>query len=278
MNLNELITQIQSQLEELANQEAINQQEQEATNQRIKKLETEIKEQYHRQSELDNEAIQLYRRGEELKAKLEKLSRITSLAQEFRELHVECQDNQELLQTLYSSVSHLAQEDSINIDRQTILNEERQLTDDYSFDRRSTIGDSLGVDTPDEFESLDFSFSHANTNDYLEDKEDDKEAQTESNTLTLQYIKTVLPDAELIYKQLIARNLEKYQTYQNLIIDEFDVIWCSVAFIALGRGAYRQLSFKHHPDLNGSEEAMQLINTAWEISEEYLAETVNSDR
>ena len=276
MNLNDLITQIQSQLEELANQEAINQQEQEATNQRIKKLETEIKEQYHRQSELDNEAIQLYRRGEELKTKLEKLSRITTLAQEFRELHVECQDNQELLQTLYSSVSLLAQEDYINIDRQTILNEDRELIDDYSFEKRSTIGDSLGVDTPNEFESLEFSFSQTNTNDYLEDKQDNKDAQTESNTLTLQYIKTVLPDAELIYKQLIARNLEKYQTYQNLIIDEFDVIWCSVAFIALGRVAYRQLSFKHHPDLNGSDEAMQLINTAWEISEEYLAETVNS--
>ena len=268
MNLNDLITQIQSQLEELANQEKRNQQEQEATNQRIKTLEKEIKEQYHRQSELDNEAIQFYRRGEELKAKLEKLNRITALTQEFRNLHTECQDNQELLQTLYASISLLATEESINIDRQTILN------DDRSFEQPPATGEGGIFDSHHEFENLEFPFSRVSTSDETQNKQNDAKEQT---ALTLQYIKTVLPNAELIYKQLIANNLEKYQTYQNLIIDELDVIWCSVAFIAFGRDAYRQLSFKHHPDLNGSEEAMQLINTAWEISEEYLADTVNSN-
>ena len=275
MNLNDLITQIQSQLEELANQEKLNQQEQESTNQRIKTLEAEIKEQYHRQSKLDDEAIQLYRRGEELKAKLDKLNRITALTQEFRDLHTECQDNQELLQTLYSSISLSPTEEFIDIDRQTILNDDRQSIDDYSFEEQTTISGLGGVDSADEFESFDFPFSPTSINEHADNE---KEDENDTPNLTLQYIKTVLPDAELIYKQLIARNLEKYQTYQNFIVDELDVIWCSVAFIAFGRGAYRQLSFKHHPDLNGSEEAMQLINTAWEISEEYLADTVNSDQ
>ncbi|MDJ0688537.1 MAG: molecular chaperone DnaJ [Xenococcaceae cyanobacterium MO_188.B32] len=275
MNLNDLIAQIQSQLEELANQENINQQEQKATNQRIKTLERKIKEQYHRQSELDDEAIRLYRQGEELKTKLDKLNRITALTQEFRDLQTECQDNQELLHTLYSSISLLAKEESIDIDRQTIFNDDRQLIDDYPFEEQPTNSARQEANYQIHFEDLNAESPQDSTSDCTQNKQDDED---ESTTLTLQYIKTVLPNAELIYKQLIARNLEKYQTYQNLIIDELDVIWCSVAFIAFGRGAYRQLSFKHHPDLNGSEEAMQLINTAWEISEEYLAETVNSDR
>ena len=272
MNLNDLIAQIQSQLEELANQETINQQEQERTSKRIKKLETKIKEQYRRQSELDDEAIQLYRQGEELKTKLEKLKRITVLTQEFRDLHYECQDNQELLHTLYSSISLLAEEESIKIDRQTILDNHQQSIDDYYFEQQSTISDGEGADSRIYFGNLDDPSPYASTTDPAQEKKDDRDPLA---TLTLQHIKTVLPNAELIYKHLIAHNLEKYQTYQNLIIDELDVIWCSVAFIAFGRTAYRQLSFKHHPDLNGSAEAMQLINTAWEISEEYLADTPN---
>lgn len=216
-----MIAQIQSQLEELARQEAANQQEQEATNQHIKQLEISIKEQYRRQSELDDKAIQLYAQGEELKLKLEKLERINALSQEFQDLQQECQDNQELLQTLHSSISLPTEEELLEIDRSP----------------------------------------------------EDKKKESESAILTLQKLKNTLPNAELIYKQLLASNVEKYQTHQNLIIDEFDVIWCSVAFIAFGRDAYRQLSFKHHPDLNGSEQAMQLINTAWEISEEYIADT-----
>ncbi len=239
MHLNDLIAQIQSQLEELADRERANQQEQEVTTERIKILETEIKEQYNRQSQLDDEAINLYSQGEELKTKLAKLTKIAALAEEFKVLRAECQDNQDLLQTLYSSISLLAEAEHIEIDRQEILNDDRE---------------------------------------NKEEQQQQQDSKDESVTLTLHNLRTVLPDAEAIYKQLLSSNLEKYQTYQNLIIDELDVIWCSVAFIAFGRSAYRQLSFKHHPDLNGSEEAMQLINTAWEISEEYLANTAKGDR
>ncbi len=239
MHLNDLIAQIQSQLKELADREKANQKEQEVTTERIKILETEIKEQYNRQSQLDDEAINLYSQGEELKTKLAKLTKIAALAEEFKVLRAECQDNQDLLQTLYSSISLLAEAEHIEIDRQEILNDDRE---------------------------------------NKEEQQQQQDSKDESVTLTLHNLRTVLPDAEAIYKQLLSSNLEKYQTYQNLIIDELDVIWCSVAFIAFGRSAYRQLSFKHHPDLNGSEEAMQLINTAWEISEEYLANTAKGDR
>lgn len=248
MHLNDLIAQIQSQLEELADREKANQQEQEVTTERIKILETEIKEQYNRQSQLDDEAINLYSQGEELKTKLAKLTKIAALAEEFKVLRAECQDNQDLLQTLYSSMSLLAEAEHIEIDRQEILNDDRE--NDRELNDTST----------------------------QEEQQQQQDSKDESVTLTLHNLRTVLPDAEAIYKQLLSSNLEKYQTYQNLIIDELDVIWCSVAFIAFGRSAYRQLSFKHHPDLNGSEEAMQLINTAWEISEEYLANRVNSNQ
>ena len=280
MYLQDLIAQIQSQLEKLANQEKINQKEQEVTNQRIQTLETEIKEQYHRQSQLDDEAIQLYCQGEYLQTKLEKLTKIASLSQEFRDLHAECQDNQELLETLYSSISQLEEEESIHIDPQIILNNNQQPIDDDSL--KTENGDRPEADFQTVFESFNTPSPHASIADPPQEKEEEqpeeKQNQDEPNILTLQHIKTVLPNAELIYKKLIVRNLEKYRTYHNLIIDELDVIWCSVAFIAFGRIAYRQLSFKHHPDLNGSDEAMQLINTAWEISEEYLAETVNSNQ
>ena len=248
MHLNDLIAQIQSQLKELADREKANQKEQEVTTERIKILETEIKEQYNRQSQLDDEAINLYSQGEELKTKLAKLTKIAALAEEFKVLRAECQDNQDLLQTLYSSMSLLAEAEHIEIDRQEILDDERE-------------NDRELNDTPTQ-----------------EEQQQQQDSKDESVTLTLHNLKNVLPDAEVIYKQLLSSNLEKYQTYQNLIIDELDVIWCSVAFIAFGRSAYRQLSFKHHPDLNGSEEAMQLINTAWEICEEYLANTAKGDR
>ena len=252
MNLTALIAQIQSQLEQLSDREKINQQEQAATSEKIKQLETKIEEQYRHQSKLDDEAIQIYRQGEELKAKLTKLNRIAALVQEFQNLHTECQDNQELLQTLYSSIPLLTEEESLQIDREQILTNNQQSVDDCQDEQQQPNSDL----TPEK---------------KAEKQKSKQDEENQRAQITIQNIKTTLPNAVLLYKQLIASNLERYQTYQNLIIDELDVIWCSVAFIAFGRVAYRQLSFKHHPDLDGSEQAMQLINTAWEISEEYLA-------
>ncbi|MGL6339562.1 MAG: J domain-containing protein, partial [Waterburya sp.] len=63
---------------------------------------------------------------------------------------------------------------------------------------------------------------------------------------------------------------EEYKTYQNFIVDGLDLIWYAVAFIAFGRTSYRKMSFKYHPDLDGSELAMQLINTAWSISQNFV--------
>ena len=55
----------------------------------------------------------------------------------------------------------------------------------------------------------------------------------------------------------------------------FTLAFC-IGFIAFGRDSYRQMSKKHHPDLkSGSERAMQLINTAWRISQQYLAGKTN---
>lgn len=249
MNFTSLIAQIQSQLEKLADREETNQKQQQVTNQRIKNLENKIKRQYHRQSELDDEAIKLYRQGEELKSKLKKIERIKVLAQEIDDLQEKCPENLEIIENLYSYISLLAQEEGLSVDRQTILKGKKQSFPNYASKQKSRNKNRQATK---------------------------KNNQDRPVNLTLQNIKTVLPNAESIYKQLIAHNLEKYQTYQNIIIDDLDVIWCSVAFIAFGRSAYRQLSFKHHPDLNGSAEAMQFINAAWEISEEYLANRVNT--
>jgi hypothetical protein len=223
MNPVELVEQIKLQLQEIAIREAQNQQEQAVTKKRVEQLEREIQQQYRRQSQLDNEAIELYRQSEELKVKLDKLHRIVILSQEFQNLQAECQDNQELLQILYSSISRELPEKVSSIEETEIKFPKQDNTD--------TV-----LDSP----------------------------------LTIATIKTALPNAEQVYKKLLARYLSQYHVFQNSIVDELDLIWWSVAFIAFGRSFYYKLSLKHHPDLDGSQYAMQLINTAWEISQDYI--------
>jgi chromosome segregation ATPase len=227
----ETMAQIKSQLEQIELQEQANQQEQVQINQRIVELETELKQQQQRRNQLDQEALKLYTQAEELKPRLRKLKRIANLSKEFLELHEECQDNQDLLNTLYSSVS------------------------------TQSSKDEKKTHHPIESES-----SQVKPND-----EDTK------YTITIDEIKEALPNAEKIYQQLVAGYLEEYKTYQNFIVDGLDLIWYAVAFIAFGRNSYRKMSFKYHPDLDGSELAMQLINTAWSISQNFVNDptTVN---
>jgi chromosome segregation ATPase len=226
------VAQIKAQLAEISAREQANQAEQLKIGQRIKELDAELQQQYQRQSALDEEAIKLYSYAEQLRFKLSKLERIALLSQEFLELHQECQDNQDLLNTLYSSFSNLSLSQA---DKQELQN---------SVNR--------------------------STSDRVENRHPDREFK-----LSIEAIKEALPNAEKIYQTLVARYLEQYQVYQNFIIDGLDLIWCAVGFIAFGRTSYRKMSFKYHPDLDGSERAMQLINTAWEISQEYLNNPVN---
>ena len=91
--------------------------------------------------------------------------------------------------------------------------------------------------------------------------------------ITIADIKAKLPNAERLYQNMVAKHLEQYHTYQNLIIDGLDLIWCSVAFVAFGKETYKNMSLRHHPDRDPDKEksaiALQLINTAWEISQEH---------
>lgn len=224
MNIVDTITTMQSQLKEIEAKEEQNQQEQAAINQSIQELEQELQQKYQRQSELDREAIELYRQTEELKTKLAKLEKIANFYQQFQELEAECQDNQELLHTLYSSLSITKAQDTLT----------------------GAIAQSSTSDT-------------------------DNHRDREYSPIKIEQIKAALPNAERIYQQILAHYLEQYQIYQNLIVDELDLIWCSLAFVTFGRSSYRKLSLKYHPDLAGSDHAMKLINTAWEISQDYLS-------
>lgn len=230
MNIKETLAQIKFQLEQIEQLEQENQVEQGQINQRILDLESELQQYQQRRSELDQVALKLYTQAEELRPKLSKLERIASLSQEFIELHTECQDNQDLLNTLYSSVSANSIED----------NQTTQL--DLSSSKLAEI------EPVPEIPVKDYS-------DY---------------SISIDDIKEALPNAEKIYQRLVANYLEEYRTYQNYIVDGLDVIWYAVAFIAFGRSSYRKMGFKYHPDLDGSERAMQLVNTAWSISQSYL--------
>ncbi|MBE9047548.1 molecular chaperone DnaJ [Pleurocapsales cyanobacterium LEGE 10410] len=229
----ETIAQVKSQLEQIELREQANQQAQAKTNQRILDLETELQQQQQQRNKLDEEALKLYTQAEELNSKLDKLKRIAHLSQEFLELHTECQDNQDLLNTLYSSVSNTSIQDSEAVLNASIV--EREL---------------------------------AQTN-ALEITEERDYAQY---SISIDDIKEALPNAEKIYQQLVAAYLEEYKIYQNYIVDGLDLIWYAVAFIAFGRSSYRKMGFKYHPDLDGSERAMQLINTAWSISQNFLGD------
>ncbi len=245
MNFADTIAHIQWQLEEIAIRSQKNQQQQAITRERIEKLKARIQQQYSLQSELDKEAIDLEQQAQKLRANLSKLQRIASLSQQFQELAVECQDNPALLHALYLSIP------------------------------RQEAGSMNGIaDTVTENQEKHSTNSCQRSQEGLNDKKQSTDCR--DSKLTIAKIKAALPNAEQIYRQMVARYLEQYQAFNNLIVDELDVIWCSVAFIAFGRSSYRQLSFKHHPDLNGSELAMQLINTAWEISQDYQGNMNNA--
>ena len=235
----ENVAQIKSQLEQIDVQEKANQQEQEIVNYRIMELESELQQQHKRRSELDEEALQLHTQAEELRPKLDKLTRIANLSQEFLELHAECQDNQDLLNTLYSSVSNIS-----------FANNGHNSSNPLIYD----LNQPELEPEPEPLED--------NRNNYA------------NYSITIDEIKEALPNAERIYQQLVAGYLEEYSTYQNYIVDGLDLIWYAVAFISFGRSGYRKMSFKYHPDLDGSERAMQLINTAWSISQNFLGDLI----
>lgn len=246
MDFAEINYQIEAHLKEIAQKEQANQQEQiellqkiaELT-QNIEQLQQEVAQKNQRQSELDSEALELCSRSEELKEKQEKIQKIQSFSQEFQGLQAEFQEDKELLDTLYSSISAIA------------------IPHNHQYD---------------------FSLENPTLNFVREQSETDNQTNsTEVYDLSIEEIKTKLPHAEKLYQQLVARNLEQYHTYQNLIVNGLDLIWFAVAFVAFGKDSYKKMSLKYHPDLNGSEIAMQLINTAWEISQSYTQdETINN--
>jgi chromosome segregation ATPase len=225
------MAEIKSQIEQIERNEQENQREQAEVTELILNLETELKQLQRRRNELDEEALKLYTQAEELRPKLNKLERISNLSKDFLELHHECQDNHDLLSTLYSSISA----ESVEETNQALLNSPL-------FKQKSTDESNLPPTSP-----LDYS----------------------QYTITIDEIKQALPNAEKVYQKLVANYLEEYKTYQNYIVDGLDVIWYAVAFIAFGRSSYRKMGFKYHPDLDGSERAMQLVNTAWSISQSY---------
>lgn len=242
MDINETIAQIKSQLAQIEHHEAENQQEQSQVTELIVNLETELKQWQRRRDELDEEALKLYTQAEELKPKLSKLERIANLSKDFLELHHECQDSEDLLSTLYSSVSTKSKTEN----SQALLNSPL-------FQQKSTKPEEKAPEP---------NATAQNYSDY---------------SITIDEIRQTLPNAEKIYQKLVANYLEEYKTYQNYIVDGLDVIWYAVAFIAFGRSSYRKMGFKYHPDLDGSERAMQLVNTAWSISQKYLGDPVNQN-
>ena len=244
MDIIETINRMKSQLKEIESQEQANQSKQAEVEKRISELEAELQQKNQQRDRLDREALKLYTEAEELRPKLDKLERIANLSKEFLELHSECQDNQDLLNTLYSSIP------------------------DASVQNRKPISTNIYTDKPAS-QSKTFSKESVAAKDRLDSQFADSHSYADYS-ITMDEIRAALPNAEKIYQQLVAGYLEEYKTYQNYIVDGLDLIWYAVAFIAFGRSSYRKMGFKYHPDLDGSDMAMQLINTAWSISQNFV--------
>lgn len=273
MKFPEIIKQIKNQLDSLEENEESNRQEQIKVADQIEQLKQEIVDQEQRQKELDHEALDICRRMDELKDKREKLCKIELFSTEFQDLQSELASSPDLLDTLYSSVSALANTSVNSLPRQQGNNKQENAK-------------------PKEFNNINIkdiptqpsqSVDQNDSNRQLEDQQINQEENQptpapekeviEEFEITIADIKAKLPNAERIYQNMVAKNLEEYHTYQNLIIDGLDLIWCSVAFVAFGKDIYKSMSLRHHPDRDPDQEksaiAMQLINTAWEISQEH---------
>lgn len=265
MNFPEILNQIKSQLEEIEVREKANQKEQaeltkniEQLNQNIVQLQLEIEEKIYRQSQLDQEALELCRLGEDLREKQEKIAKIQSFSEHFQGLQAELQGNEDLLNTLYSSVSTHRESNFFETTNDDLLDNSDRETEE-------TPSMASGWQVVHGSEETSVHFSVNSESSFNEPPE-----STEEFNITIDTIKAKLPQAERLYQKLVAQHLEQYHTYQNLIIHGLDLIWFSVGFIAFGKEAYKKMSLKYHPDRQGSAQAMQLINTAWEITEEYL--------
>ncbi|HHP7232283.1 MAG TPA: molecular chaperone DnaJ [Xenococcaceae cyanobacterium] len=235
MNLVETVDRIKYQLQEIESREEANQQEQAAIATNIERLETELKK-------LESELQQQYQRQSELD-------------QEAIELCRQSEDLNTKLQKL-DKIATLSQEYKT---LQLELKDNQDLLD--------TLYSAITTLNAEELNS-----QHQVTESSTQAQNSTELTAAELDNLDIERIKSAFPNAEKIYQQLVTRYLEQYRTYQNLLVDELDLIWCSVAFIAFGRSCYRQMCRKHHPDLEGSERAMQLINSAWEIAQEYSPE------
>ena len=252
MDIIETVNQIKSQLKEIELQEQANQLKQAEINQRILELESELQQKNQQRDRLDRDALRLYTEAEELRPKLDKLERIANLSKEFLELHSECQDNQDLLNTLYSSVSNTSSEEAKPIS--TDIYADKPVSPSKSFSEKTLT----------------------NNQNYTDDSVENRHNYADYS-ITIDEIKETLPNAEKIYQRMVAGYLEEYKTYQNYIVDGLDLIWYAVAFIAFGRPSYRKMGFKYHPDLDGSDMAMQLINTAWSISQHFIGDQGRED-
>ena len=264
MKFPEIIKQIKLQLDSLEENEESNRHQQIKVAEKIEQLKQEIVAQEQLQTTLDHQALDICRKMEELKDKREKLCKIELLSSEFQDLQSELSSSPDLLNTLYSSVSALASTPTTSLPNQ---NQENSQNNDFTNIEIEDIPTQLQADDQvhsgnhliEQPENQPFSFQGNKAKEELE--------------ITIADIKAKLPNAERLYQNMVAKHLEQYHTYQNLIIDGLDLIWCSVAFVAFGKEKYKSMSLRHHPDRDPDKErsaiAMQLINTAWEISQEH---------
>jgi hypothetical protein len=91
-----------------------------------------------------------------------------------------------------------------------------------------------------------------------------------SSGFDLDKIRSSLPNTDAIYQVLSNTYRDTYQACQGYQVENMDVVWCTLAFIAFGRSLYRKFTRNYGFDEQSYANEKLLINTAWDVRCQYL--------
>lgn len=124
--LTDIIARTQSEIIEIQTRENRIEEEQKSTSEKITKLREKIQQEYHQQTKLELEIVELLGRERELKSKLVKLLNIASVADNLNELIEKIKSDRSLMELFYTSINENEREL-----KSLKFNRDRKISQDY---------------------------------------------------------------------------------------------------------------------------------------------------
>ena len=79
-----------------------------------------------------------------------------------------------------------------------------------------------------------------------------------------------MPRYQQIQAEIVAQYGQEYLLYHDKKLGQKSISYYATTFVAFGRPFYIKVCQKYHSDCGGSDEAMQFINAAWDIAQDYI--------